>query len=149
MDDIFNNIEPPTGPVFGQETEAEPFYYISIVDGSMSVWNGRAFSEKDIPNPHVKIDQTEYLAMTAGDEKKKFSIKNGKLICEIDTTVPTEERIRQLKAQITELDYDINACEDGAVKAKTIEEYRAERLKLRNELRELLGKDALVLAAKA
>ncbi len=49
-------------------------------------------------------------------------------------------RIDELRRILQELDYDINACEDGVIKAKTLEEYRAERVAVRNELRALQGK---------
>lgn len=54
----------------------------------------------------------------------------------------TAERMEEIKHLLSELDYDINACEDGVIKTKTLEEYRAERIALRNELRVLLGKQA-------
>lgn len=54
----------------------------------------------------------------------------------------TAERIEVIRCLLSELDYDINACEDGVIKTKTLAEYRAERIALRNELRVLLGKQA-------
>lgn len=54
-----------------------------------------------------------------------------------------KERIVAIKNRMAELDYDINACEDGVVKALTVDEYRAERIALRNELRQLEGKEPL------
>lgn len=54
------------------------------------------------------------------------------------------QRISQIKAQMEALDFDINACEDGVIKAKTIEEYRRERIVLRNGLRVIEGKSPLI-----
>lgn len=52
-------------------------------------------------------------------------------------------KIAEIKAQLTELDMDINACQDGGIKSKTEAEFRASRMKLRNELRVLLGKQPI------
>lgn len=57
--------------------------------------------------------------------------------------IASAARIRELQGRLQELDYDINACEDGVIKAKTLEEYRAERVTVRNELRTLQGKPRL------
>lgn len=54
-----------------------------------------------------------------------------------------EQRGAEIKVLFEELDADINACIDGTKKAKSVSAYRGERAALHNELRQLIGKDAL------
>lgn len=55
----------------------------------------------------------------------------------------TIQKMNEIKTRLLELDKDINACMDGVIKVKTEQEYRSERIILRNELRVLEGKEPL------
>ena len=105
-------------------------------DGKPVAWSEDKRLEADgyikIPDEHA-------------DKLPFVSIINGEYFVDEASVLSQQNKVERekIEAKLKELAFDINACLDGCVKSKTLEEYRRERIDYRNQLRILLGKEPL------